>query len=90
MCAVLQKHLHADAKKSHMRAGVIGVSPVKGVDQQLRVNHLGPFLLTRLLTPALAPKARIVNVASRAHKQGSLQIKNGKIQGTPSHWCVLT
>lgn len=73
-----------------MRAGVIGVSPVKGVDQQLRVNHLGPFLLTRLLTPALAPKARIVNVASRAHKQGSLQIKNGKIQGTPSHWCVLT
>ena len=61
---------------------------MQGVDQQLRINHFGPFLLTRLLTPDLAPDARIVNVASRAHKQGSLRVSEGKIQGTPSHWCV--
>ena len=67
---------------------MIGVPPVQGVDQQLRINHFGPFLLTRLLTPDLAPDARIVNVVSRAHKQGSLRISEGMIQGTPSHWCV--
>ncbi|CAL8465535.1 g5071 [Coccomyxa elongata] len=67
-------------------AGVIGVPPVQGEDQQLRINHLGPFLLTRLLTPALVPGGRVINVASRAHKQGSLHIIDGKIQGTPSHW----
>ena len=40
-----------------MHAGIIGVPPRGGLDQQLRVNHLGPFLLTRLLLPALAPGA---------------------------------
>ena len=67
-------------------AGVIGLSPKDGVDQQLKINHFGPFLLTSLLLPELAQNARIVNVASRAHQQGSLKIKNGQIQGTPSHW----
>ena len=56
------------------------------MDQQLRVNHLGPFLLTRLLLPALAPGARIINVSSRAHKQGSLHIRDGHFIGTPWHW----
>lgn len=67
-------------------AGVIGLPRKDGVDQQLRINHYGPFLLTSLLLPQLAKNARIVNVASRAHQQGSLKIKNGAIQGTPSHW----
>jgi NAD(P)-dependent dehydrogenase (short-subunit alcohol dehydrogenase family) len=57
------------------------------VDQQLRVNHLGPFLLTRLLLPALAPGGRVVNVSSRAHQQGTLRIRDGRIAGTPWHWC---
>ena len=56
------------------------------MDQQLKINHFGPFLLTSLLLPGLAQNARIVNVASRAHKQGSLKIRNGRIEGTPSHW----
>ena len=42
----------------------------------LAVNHLGPFLLTNLLLPLLeaAPPARIVNVASDAHKFGRLDL----------------
>lgn len=59
------------------------------MDPQLRINHFGPFLLTKLLLPELAQNARIVNVSSRAHKQGSLKIKGNKLVGTPSHWCVL-
>ena len=67
-------------------AGVIGLPSKQGEDQQLRVNHFGPFLLTSLLLPELAQSARIVNVASRAHNQGSLKIKDGIISSTPSHW----
>ena len=56
------------------------------MDQQLKINHFGPFLLTSLLLPGLAQNARVINVASRAHQQGSLRIQDGKIQGIPSHW----
>ena len=44
-------------------------STVDGFEETLAVNYLAPFLLTRLLLPALdaAAPARIVNVASRAH-----------------------
>jgi NAD(P)-dependent dehydrogenase (short-subunit alcohol dehydrogenase family) len=40
------------------------------------VNHLAPFLLTRLLEAPLhaAPAARVVNVASEAHRFGSLDL----------------
>jgi hypothetical protein len=74
-------------KTVSLPAGVIGVPGKGGEDQQLRVNHMGPFLLTRLLWGGLAPGARVVNVASRAHKQGSLRIMGGRIVGTPWHWC---
>lgn len=48
----------------------------EGIDTMLAVNHLGPFLLTNLLLPKLeaAPAARIVNVASDAHKFGWLDL----------------
>ena len=41
-----------------------------GVETTLAVNHLAPFLLTNLLLASLrsAPSARVVNVASGAHR----------------------
>jgi NAD(P)-dependent dehydrogenase (short-subunit alcohol dehydrogenase family) len=47
-----------------------------GFDRMLAVNHLGPFLLTNLLRPLLARSApaRVVNVASDAHKIGRLRL----------------
>ena len=46
-----------------------------GLETTFAVNHIGYFLLTRLLEPKLlagAP-ARVVNVASRAHQSGTLR-----------------
>lgn len=46
----------------------------QGFELQLGTNHLGHFLLTRLLEPALlagAP-ARVVNVSSRGHLRGGM------------------
>ena len=45
-----------------------------GFELQLAVNHLAPFLLTRLLEPALAAGAlaRVVNVSSRVHGMGKI------------------
>lgn len=44
-----------------------------GVESQLATNHLGHFLLTTLLKPALASDARVVNVSSDLHKRGKAQ-----------------
>lgn len=45
-----------------------------GHEMQLAVNHLAPFLLTRLLLDRLraSAPARIVNVASQVHYQGAI------------------
>ncbi len=45
-----------------------------GMEMTLLVNHLAPFLLTNLLLDALraGPAGRIVNVASEAHRSGTL------------------
>lgn len=47
-----------------------------GFERTLGVNHLAPFLLTGLLLPLLrrAPTARIVTVASDAHRFGKLDL----------------
>ena len=45
-----------------------------GFELQLAVNHLAPFLLTRLLQPALmaAAPSRVINVSSRVHSMGRI------------------
>ena len=45
-----------------------------GIDMMLAANHLGPFLLTSCLLPLLeaSAPARIVNVASHAHRWGRI------------------
>ena len=54
-------------------AGVAGTRALSadGFDLTYATNHIGPFLLTNLLLPALrrAPQGRIVNVSSVAHMQ---------------------
>lgn len=52
-----------------------------GVDTTLAVNHLGPFLLTYLLTPSLRGNAdrapgRVINVSSIAHTRGRLHFED--------------
>jgi dehydrogenase/reductase SDR family protein 13 len=51
-------------------AGTMGLS-ADGFDLTYATNHLGPFLLTELLRPALetAAQGRVVNVSSSGHLQ---------------------
>ncbi|PRW59869.1 Retinol dehydrogenase 12 [Chlorella sorokiniana] len=69
-------------------AGVMGVP-----DGHMQPNHLGPFLLTRLLLPLMAAGGRVVTVASEAHRRApALRISaaaDGRRQlegGDPAWW----
>jgi NAD(P)-dependent dehydrogenase (short-subunit alcohol dehydrogenase family) len=49
-----------------------------GHERTMAVNHLAPFLLTKLLLPKVeaAPQGRVVNVSSMAHARGRLDLKD--------------
>lgn len=49
-----------------------------GIEMNFAVNHLAPFLLTHLLLDTLraSAPARIINVASEAHRQGKIQFED--------------
>ena len=47
-----------------------------GVERTFAVNHLAPFLLTNLLLDRLVERSRIVNVASVANRQGTMDFDN--------------
>ncbi len=55
-----------------------------GYELTFAANHLGPFLLTSLLLPALADNGRIINVASQAHYRGIMDLQN--IDTAPAHY----
>ena len=63
-------------------AGVAGTAALSadGFDLTYATNHIGPFLLTSLLRPAIerAPQGRIVNVSSVAH-----------LRAPPIDWSML-
>ena len=70
--AVLARHERLDVLVNN--AGVISTRPestVDGFETTFATNHLGPFLLTNLLRGLLerSAPARVVTVASAAHKQ---------------------
>lgn len=60
-----------------LNAGMAALRPQRapsGIDLNFAVNHLGHFLLTELLRDHLAPRARVVGVASLAHYRGRLDL----------------
>ena len=73
--AVLDRHGRIDRLVNN--AGIVSTwhrFSVDGHELTFATNHLGPFLLTRLLLPALAPGSRIINVASKVHYRGRLDL----------------
>ncbi len=81
------RRLADEFRKSHARLDVLvnnagAVYPERiltedGIESTFAVNHLGYFLLTNLLLDlvvASGPGARIVNVASRAHCNGTMPL----------------
>jgi len=72
-------------------AGLINGSrraTTEGLENTFAVNHLAPFLLTGLLLGRLraAANARIVNVSSRAHMEGFLDITDLQMERSYSPW----
>ncbi|MBW3582552.1 MAG: SDR family oxidoreductase [Euryarchaeota archaeon] len=61
---------------------------VDGFEQTIAVNHLAPFLLTHQLLPLLktSAPARVVNVASQAHRHVSLDPDDPLAQHSGSDW----
>jgi len=49
---------------------------VDGYELTFASNHLGPFLLTGLLLDRMALHGRVVNVASRAHNRGVMDLEH--------------
>ena len=73
--AVLARHAHIDRLINN--AGIVSTRrrfSVDGHELTFATNHLGPFLLTRLLLPALTSTARIINVASKVHYRGRMDL----------------
>jgi retinol dehydrogenase 12 len=61
---------------------------VDGIEQTVAVNHLAPFLLTRLLLDLLkkSAPARVVTVASGAHRRGTLDFDDLEMRDGYDAW----
>ena len=76
-CAAELRDAHPVIDALVNNAGVMGgarMSTAQGVERQMGTNHLGHFVLTARLWPAItaAPAGRVVNVASLASRGGKL------------------
>lgn len=54
---------------------------VDGLEYNVSVNYVGPYLLTRMLLPLLDKGSRIVNMASLVYKFGHIKLENFFTQG---------
>ncbi|MCB9285661.1 MAG: SDR family oxidoreductase [Lewinellaceae bacterium] len=76
-------------------AGVMGsvyTTTEDGFEQQIGINFMGPYLLTRLLLDNLkaAPEPRVVHVSSAAHYGGKIDFERfrsdkGRYKGMPAY-----
>jgi NAD(P)-dependent dehydrogenase (short-subunit alcohol dehydrogenase family) len=76
---VLDKHAHIDVLLNNA-GGFYRQRQItsEGLEYTFALNHMGYFVLTELLLPALsqASQGRIVNVASRAHRRGTVNFED--------------
>jgi NAD(P)-dependent dehydrogenase (short-subunit alcohol dehydrogenase family) len=77
-CAAELREAHPTIDALVNNAGVMGgarMSTAQGFERQMGTNHLGHFLLTEQLWPAIkaAPAGRVVNVSSLASRGGKLE-----------------
>jgi len=73
---ILRSHDRIDVLLNNAGAILMDrITTKDGYEATFATNHLAYFLLTDLLLPALrrAPHARVVNVASEAHKRGGMR-----------------
>lgn len=77
-------------------AGFIGgprtITP-EGAELHFAANHIGPFLFTNLLMPALAAAApsRVVILSSNGHRMGGLDFDDLDFSSRPfNHWTAYT
>lgn len=64
-------------------AGIVSMrrqTSADGFELVFATNHLGPFLLTQALLDRMAPRGRVIHVASCAHAKGSLDL--GSVVGS--------
>ena len=77
----LKKPLHLLINNAGLMACPLQRTPA-GYESQLATNHIGHFLLTCLLVPALQldPPARIINLSSAGHRFSSLHLEDPHYQ----------
>ena len=87
--AILERHDRLDVLVNNA-GGLFGrrVLSADGIERTFALNHLSYFLLTALLLPALraAAPARIVNVASEAHRGVTLELANLQGERRYNRW----
>ena len=67
-------------------AGVMAcpyATTVDGFELQLGTNHVGHFLLTQLLSPALGERSRVVALSSAGHRFGDVDLDDPNFEATP-------